>query len=56
MSWLINNFGTIIAALVLISIVMAVIAVLIRNKRKGKLSCGCNCAHCATKSSCRKQG
>lgn len=49
-----NNLGTVIAALILIAVISAIIAVLIRNKIKGKSSCGCNCAHCAMSDSCHK--
>ena len=32
-----------------------VIVTMIKNKKKGKSSCGCNCAHCAMAGSCHKK-
>lgn len=46
-AWLTNNLSTIILCAVLIAIVTAVIVYMIRNKKKGKSSCGCGgCQHC----------
>ena len=46
-AWISANIGTIIICAVLVLIVAAIIFKLVRDKRKGKSSCGCNCAHCA---------
>ena len=46
------NIGTIIICAVLVLIVAAIIFKLVRDKRKGKSSCGCNCAHCAMSGTC----
>ena len=50
--WLKTNIATVIICLVLIAVVAAIIVSLVRNKKKGKSSCGCNCAHCAMAGSC----
>ena len=57
MSWLAENIGTILVALLLIAAVSAAVACLVRDRKKGKSSCGCNCAHCAMAKTChsRKQ-
>ncbi|MBQ6425580.1 MAG: FeoB-associated Cys-rich membrane protein [Clostridia bacterium] len=55
MSWLANNLGTIIVALILIAVISLAVARLVKNRRSGKSSCGCNCAHCAMAESCHKQ-
>ena len=52
MSWFANNLGTLIVALVLIAVIAAVIVSLVRDRKKGKTSCGSNCAHCAMSGSC----
>ena len=39
--------GTAIVGLVLVAVVAAIIVSLAKNKKKGKHSCGGNCAHCA---------
>ncbi|MCR4611697.1 MAG: FeoB-associated Cys-rich membrane protein [Lachnospiraceae bacterium] len=46
LAWLSANLGTIIITLVLIAIVAFVIFIMVRDKKKGKSSCGGNCAHC----------
>lgn len=52
LAWILENISTIIICAVLVIIVFAVIAGLIRNKRKGKFSCGCGCSGCPMSSSC----
>ena len=52
MSWLADNLGTIIVALVLAAVMVAVIVGLVKNRKKGKTPCGCNCAHCAMSETC----
>ena len=50
--WLTSNLGTLIAGLALIAVIAGVIVALVRNKRKGKSSCGCQCEHCAMAGAC----
>lgn len=52
LAWLSNNIATVIISLVLAVIVALIIFSLVKNKKKGKSSCGCNCAHCAMAGSC----
>ena len=47
-----ENIWTIIMCAALILIVASIIVGLVKNKKKGKSSCGCNCAHCAMAGSC----
>ena len=51
-AWLAANIGTIIICAVLIGIVVLIIAAMVRNKKKGKSPCGCNCGHCPMSGSC----
>ena len=44
-----------IAGTVLVAVIASVIVALVRNKRKGKSSCGCQCEHCAMAGSCRSK-
>ena len=53
--WLKSNAATIIISLILIAVVAAVIVSIVKNKKKGESSCGCNCAHCAMAGSCHKK-
>ena len=52
LQWIGANLGTILICLVLLAIVTFIIVHLIRQKKQGKSSCGCNCAHCAMHGSC----
>ena len=53
--WIAQNLGTLLISAVLIAIVTSIIIALIRQKKRGKSSCGCNCAHCALHGQCHKQ-
>ena len=53
--WIAQNLGTLLISAVLIAIVTSIIISLIRQKKGGKSSCGCNCAHCALHGQCHKQ-
>ena len=52
LQWIVANMGTILICLVLVAVVALVVRSLIRQKRQGKYSCGCNCAHCAMHGAC----
>ena len=54
LEWISQNVATIIICAALIGIVTAIIASMVRNKLKGKSSCGCvcGCADCPMSSSC----
>ncbi len=50
--WLAENWVTLVLAAVLAGIVAGVVIKLVRDKKKGKTSCGCGCANCAMAGSC----
>ena len=52
LAWISANIGTIIICAVLLIIVAAIIIGLVKDKKKGKSSCGCHCDHCAMAGSC----
>ncbi|MGN0611572.1 MAG: FeoB-associated Cys-rich membrane protein [Ruminiclostridium sp.] len=52
LEWISQNIATIIICAVLIGVVAAIIAGMVRNKLKGKSSCGCGCADCPMNGSC----
>lgn len=54
-SWLSENIGTILICLVLVAIVVWIVMGLLKDKKKGKSSCGANCAHCAMAGSCHNK-
>ncbi|WP_366934108.1 FeoB-associated Cys-rich membrane protein [Ruminococcus sp.] len=55
LAWLTENIATMIICAVLIGVVAAIIVSMIRNKKKGKSSCGCGCADCPMSGSCSLQ-
>ncbi len=55
LSWISQNIATIVICIVLLAIVAAIIAKLVKDRKKGKFSCGCNCAHCAMAGSCHSK-
>ena len=52
LQWISANIGTILICLVLLVLVGLVVRYLIHQKKQGKSSCGCNCAHCAMHGTC----
>jgi hypothetical protein len=55
LNWLSANIGTLIALLVLSGIIFAAVFVIVRNKRRGRSSCGCGCANCPMHGACHKK-
>ena len=55
LAWITENIGTILISDVLLLIVVLIIRKLVKDKKKGKSSCGCNCAHCAMSGSCHQK-
>ncbi|MCR4651450.1 MAG: FeoB-associated Cys-rich membrane protein [Lachnospiraceae bacterium] len=54
LDWLSHNIGNILVLIVLLCIIAGAVFVMIRDKRKGKSSCGGNCAGCAMNGKCNK--
>lgn len=54
-AWITENIGTILISAVLLLVVVLIIRKLVKDKKKGKSSCGCNCAHCAMSGSCHQK-
>ena len=54
-AWISANLGTILICLALAGILTAAVLSLVKDKKAGKNSCGCNCAHCAMSGSCHGQ-
>lgn len=55
LAWLSANVWTIVICAVLLAVVGLAIWSLVKDKKKGKSSCGCNCAHCAMAGACHGQ-
>ncbi len=54
-TWLMENMATIIISAVLVLVVAAAVASMVRGKRKGKSSCG-GCSGCPSGSLCAMNG
>lgn len=52
--WITNNIGTVTAAADILAIAVTAFVIILKDKKKGKSSCGCNCANCAMAGSCHK--
>ena len=53
--WITENLSTIIVSAILLAIIIATSVYLIRHRKKGRISCGCNCAHCAMHGTCHSK-
>ena len=52
LTWLANNLGSILVALVLLIIVGAIVWNMRKEKQQGKSSCSHGCDHCALHGQC----
>ncbi len=52
LEWLIANWANILIIALVIAILTLAVISMIRDKKAGKSSCGCNCANCAMAGKC----
>ena len=50
--WLVANGGSVAVGVVVLAVIAAIVAGMIKNRKKGKSSCGCGCASCALAGQC----
>lgn len=55
MNFIINNIGTIIIGLMVFALIAGVVVKLVKDKKKGKTSCGCGCSNCPSSGICHKK-
>ena len=55
LEWIIHNIATILISLVLAGGVAAIVIGMLKDKKKGKSSCGGNCGCCPMGGSCHKK-
>ena len=53
--WFAENGGTLIVCALLAVLVGGIVCKMIRDKKKGKSACGCNCACCPMSGACHKK-
>ena len=49
-----NNYPTIIIFAVLVAVIALIIVKMVKDKKKGKSACGCNCDSCPMGGSCHQ--
>lgn len=54
-AWIAENIATIVICAVLVLMVTAIIASIVRDKKKGRSSCGCKCGSCPMAGSCHSK-
>ena len=52
LEWLSNNWANILIIALVTALVVLAIVSMVRDKKEGKSSCGCNCANCALAGKC----
>ncbi|MGN0591412.1 FeoB-associated Cys-rich membrane protein [Ruminococcus sp.] len=55
MAWLSGNIGTILVGLAVCGLLVLAVGKLIRDRRRGKFSCGCSCSQCPNSGICRRE-
>lgn len=55
LQWFSANAGTLVLCILLLAVVALIVWSLLRQRKQGKSSCGCGCAHCAMHGSCHSQ-
>lgn len=55
LQWISTNIGTILISLLLLAAVALIIRSMMRDKKRGKSSCGGNCAGCAACGACHNK-
>ena len=53
-AWIAYNIGTITAAAIILAIAVTAFFIILKDKKKGKSSCGCNLARCSRAGFCHK--
>jgi len=55
LDWITQNLSTLLIALGVLCVCVAIVLKMIRDKKNGKSSCSCGCSGCAMKDSCHSQ-
>ena len=50
--WLVANGGSVAVGVVVLAVIAAIVAGMIKNRKKGQSTCGCGCASCALSGQC----
>lgn len=55
LDWIVQNMATIVVCIGLLLLVVGIILTMIRDRKKGKSSCGGRCIGCPMKGTCHKK-
>ncbi len=55
LAWLAENLATILVGAVLVAVVALIVIHLVRNRKRGKTSCGCGCQGCPMNGACHSK-
>ena len=53
-SWIAENVAAFIVVIAVAALLALAVAALLRDKKKGRHACGCDCAHCKYCDACKK--
>ena len=54
--WITSNIANIVIVVILLAAVGLAAGKILRDRKNGKSSCGCNCGSCPMSGSCHKEG
>lgn len=54
-AWFYQNLSTVIISLIIALVIASIIISMMRNRKKGKSSCGCGCSGCPMNGSCHSE-
>ncbi|MDD6395228.1 MAG: FeoB-associated Cys-rich membrane protein [Firmicutes bacterium] len=55
MEFLAAHSGTVVVAVIIAAVVALIVVNMVRDRKKGKSSCGCGCSNCPSAGMCRKK-
>lgn len=55
LGFLAANWGSVLIGALVAAVIVLIVVKLVRNKKKGKTSCGCGCDHCPSSGMCHKK-
>ena len=55
LNFLADHWGSILIGVLVAAVVVFILVKLVKDKRRGKTSCGCGCDHCPSSGMCHKK-
>ncbi len=54
LAFLQNNIGTVLVGIILAAVIAVIVIKMLKDRKKGKSSCGCGCENCPSANMCHK--